>query len=84
MLSTQLLDILRTYWRLARPNDWLFPGRDETGPIDVQVLVFRLPLGMRRGGSGQACNGSYASAQLCHPSSGKRHRYPHHPGSTRT
>lgn len=36
MLSAQLLNILRTYWRLARPEDWLFPGRD--GPIDVQVL----------------------------------------------
>ena len=35
MLSTQLLGILRTYWRLARPQHWLFPGRDETKPIDV-------------------------------------------------
>jgi integrase/recombinase XerD len=38
MLSAQLLGILRTYWRLARPHHWLFPGRDETKPIDVQVL----------------------------------------------
>jgi site-specific recombinase XerD len=38
MLSPQLLTILRTYWRLARPREWLFPGRDETKPIDVQVL----------------------------------------------
>jgi site-specific recombinase XerD len=38
MLSAQLLGILRTYWRLARPRDWLFPGRDESRPIDVQVL----------------------------------------------
>ena len=38
MLSAQLLGILRTYWRLARPSPWLFPGRDETKPIDVQVL----------------------------------------------
>ncbi len=38
MLSTQLLDILRTYWRLARPRHWLFPGREESKPIDVQVL----------------------------------------------
>jgi site-specific recombinase XerD len=38
MLSPQLLAILRTYWRLARPQEWLFPGRDETKPIDVQVL----------------------------------------------
>ncbi len=30
MLSGQLLGILRTYWRLARPKYWLFPGRDET------------------------------------------------------
>src|ERR1700681_4033398 len=37
MLSTQLLRILRTYWRLARPKDWLFPGRDESTPIDAQV-----------------------------------------------
>src|SRR5438270_7552498 len=38
MLSAQLLGILRTYWRLARPQHWLFPGRDATKPIDVQVL----------------------------------------------
>jgi len=38
MLSAQLLGILRTYWRLARPKDWLFPGRHESKPIDVQVL----------------------------------------------
>ncbi len=38
MLSPQLLAILRTYWRLARPKTWLFPGRDESKPIDVQVL----------------------------------------------
>nr|WP_281352079.1 tyrosine-type recombinase/integrase [Paracoccus aestuariivivens] len=37
MLSPQLLCILRSYWRLARPTDWLFPGRDDK-PIDVQVL----------------------------------------------
>jgi site-specific recombinase XerD len=38
MLSAQLLRILRTYWRLARPQHWLFPGRDESHPVDVQVL----------------------------------------------
>jgi len=37
MLSPQLLKILRTYWRLARPETWLFPGRGDK-PIDVQVL----------------------------------------------
>jgi integrase/recombinase XerD len=38
MLSAQLLGILRIYWRLARPTRWLFPGRDETKPLDIQVL----------------------------------------------
>ncbi len=38
MLSAQLLGILRIYWRLARPTCWLFPGRDETKPLDIQVL----------------------------------------------
>src|ERR1043166_1038692 len=38
MLSAQLLHILRVYWKLVRPQVWLFPGRDESKPIDVQVL----------------------------------------------
>lgn len=38
MLSEQLLRILRVYWRLARPQHWLFPGRDASRPMDVQVL----------------------------------------------
>ena len=37
MLSTQLLNILRSYWRLARPKDWLFPGRDDNVLIPVQA-----------------------------------------------
>lgn len=38
MLSQQLLSILRVYWRLTRPKEWLFPGRRENKPLDVQVL----------------------------------------------
>ena len=38
MLSPQLLGILRTYWRLARPAIYLFPGRDGTRPVDPTVL----------------------------------------------
>ena len=33
MLSPQLLGILRTYWRLARPKTFLLPGRDLDRPI---------------------------------------------------
>ena len=37
-LSPQLLGILRTYWRLARPKTFLFPGRDDDHPIHPTVL----------------------------------------------
>src|SRR3954468_7842089 len=37
MLSPQLLGILRTYWRLARPKTFLFPGRDDDHPIHPTV-----------------------------------------------
>ena len=33
-----MLGILRTYWRLARPKTFLFPGRDDDHPIDPTVL----------------------------------------------
>ncbi|MGH7089572.1 MAG: site-specific integrase [Stellaceae bacterium] len=38
MLSPQLLVILRGYWRQARPSHWLFPGQDESRPLDASVL----------------------------------------------
>jgi site-specific recombinase XerD len=38
MLSTQLLKILRSYWRLTRPQLWLFPGRGQEHPLDPVVL----------------------------------------------
>ena len=38
MLSPQLLGVLLTYWRLARPKTFLFPGRDDDHSIDPTVL----------------------------------------------
>ena len=38
MLSAQLLQILRAYWRLARPARWLFPGRELDQPVSVATL----------------------------------------------
>jgi site-specific recombinase XerD len=38
MLSAPLLGILRSYWRLARPSLYLFPGRTENKPIEQTVL----------------------------------------------
>jgi site-specific recombinase XerD len=38
MLATELLGILRSYWRLSRPTAFLFPGRDADKPIEPTVL----------------------------------------------
>jgi integrase/recombinase XerD len=38
MLSPSLLDLLRTWWRAARPQGWLFPGRDPAQPITTRQL----------------------------------------------
>ena len=38
MLSAQLLIMLRTYWQKIRPKHWLFPGRDQSRPLDPSTL----------------------------------------------
>lgn len=38
MLSEQLLGHLRTYWRAARPELWLFPGGNRQAPIHPTTL----------------------------------------------
>src|SRR3984893_997536 len=35
MLSPQLLDLLRDWWRIARPHVWLFPGLDPINPMST-------------------------------------------------
>jgi len=54
MLSPQLLRILRAYWRLARPGEWLFPGHDPAQPVSVATLQ-------------EACRGAAQRAELSKP-----------------
>lgn len=51
MLSVQLLGILRAYWKLTRPQRFLFPGRDPDTAINVTVLH-------------AACRSAYAAAGI--------------------
>ena len=48
MLSPQLLQILRAYWRLARPGRWLFPGRDAGEPVSIATLQEACRVAARR------------------------------------
>ena len=36
MLSPQLLDLLRDWYRIARPRIWLFPGQDPTNHLTAR------------------------------------------------
>jgi len=38
MLSPVLLELLRDWWRIARPIAWLFPGRDPLQPMSTRQL----------------------------------------------
>ena len=38
MLSPSLLDLLRAWWKVARPQGWLFPGRDPAQPMTTRQL----------------------------------------------
>jgi site-specific recombinase XerD len=38
MLSPQLLELLRDWWRIGRPKGWLFPGRDPIKPMTKRQL----------------------------------------------
>ncbi len=50
MLSPKLLDLLRSYWRAARPRDWLFPG-DLAGKPITPAAVEDVCRAMRRQGN---------------------------------
>jgi integrase/recombinase XerD len=39
MLSPKLLEILRAYWKAARPKTWLFPGLDPDRPISAAAVM---------------------------------------------
>jgi len=36
MLSPQLLELLRDWWRIARPQVWLFPGQNLVNPLTTR------------------------------------------------
>ena len=38
MLSPQLLELLRDWWRAARPQVWLFPGQNPINPMTTRQL----------------------------------------------
>ena len=69
MLSPRLLDLLRTYWKAARPKTWLFPGHDGEGPISRRGITWmcqqaRLRAGLSKKATVRALRHSFATHLL--------------------
>ena len=50
MLSPRLLEILRSYWRVVRPKDWLFPGDVPGRPLTTDAVEKACRKARRRAG----------------------------------
>jgi len=82
MLSPHLLELLRAWYRAARPQGWLFPGRDRVQPMTTRQLN-RACMLRQHGRDQQAGVHAYAAAQLRHPPARAEHRYSCDPGPAR-
>ena len=80
MLSPGLLELLRAWWREARPEGWLFPGKPKINPISPRQLNRAFTSGQAHGRGQEARDPAHASPQLRHPPAGSEHRRAGHPG----
>lgn len=69
ILSPTLLQILRDYWRLQRPPQWLFPGSDKRLPLSIASAqkIFqkaKLCAGIQKIGGIHSLRHAYATHQL--------------------
>ena len=79
MLSPQLLEMLRDYWKATRPTQWLFPGDIPGRPITQACRRAGLPEGPSRLGDQEADHAALAAPRLRHPPARSRHRRAHDP-----
>ena len=83
MLSPQLLGVLRTYWRLARPRSSAV-SRSRRGPANrTDRPSRRMPIRSQGRRARQTRQRACFAAQLRDASPGEWRRHPHHPGFAR-
>src|SRR5216684_1602082 len=49
-LCPKLLDLLRTYWRKVRPQDWMFPGQIPNQPLGREAVADAVAQASKRAG----------------------------------
>ncbi len=54
MLSPRLLELLRAYWKVARPKEWLFPARKTDHPISSNMVRLIAKKARQRAGLGKS------------------------------
>lgn len=55
LLSPRLLDTLRCYWRIYKPQDWMFPGRTPLGHISPDTVRQVFARARTQAGLGRWC-----------------------------
>ena len=83
MLSPQLLQLLREWWKAARPQVWLFPGQNPINPVTRASAQPRRHRRQRPGWNLQARFAPYPAAQLRDPSARTGRRHSRDPGVAR-
>ena len=84
MLSPQLLELLRDWYRIARPAVWLFPGRDPMLPMTTRQFNRAVHAAAAHGRDQEAGDAAHAAPQLCHPPARAEYRCSFDPGFART
>lgn len=89
MLSPQLLELLRLWWREGKrrsvllPHGWLFPGRSYTDPVSTRQLHRAVCEAAEAAGIRKRVSPHTLAAQLRHPPARTGRRHPRHPGAAR-
>ena len=78
MLSERLLEQLRHWWRSARPEDWLFPGKSAGKPITRHAVEKACQEAHGRSGFSKPVTPHQLSPRICRAYAGKRNRRTHH------
>ena len=83
-LSPQLLELLRDWWRAARPQVWLFPGQNPINPVTARQLNRAVHAAKSLAGIPKRVSPHTLRHQLCDPPARTERRYPGDPGAART